>query len=157
MLEGGVSTGGQVTDALFVYKSAKVLEASLNLKPHPKVFYGIGAGLEQYKNERIFPVFIQFRGLAKKTDSSGFVSVQAGYGIVSTINANHYLQLRSQGGLFFSPGLGYKIHVSKYIIFLGAHYKHQFITRTYTASQERVYKNEINLHLLSFKAAVILD
>lgn len=157
MLELGVLSGGQVSNGLFIYKTAKSIEASMNLKTNEKVFFGIGGGFESYRSDNFIPLFLQFKGLAKKNKSSAFVSIQGGYGIVSSSSTYRLLDIQSKGGVFFSPGIGYNIRLKKQLILVSLNYKHQFINVKYSVFSDRVYRNEANLHMLSFKAGLLLD
>lgn len=157
MLETGVSTGGEVTDGLFLYRNAVLAEMSLNLKQGSKSYFGIGSGIEYFTKDHFIPLFLQYKGMAKNKNSSSFISIQAGYTFHGSIKRYSIMDVETKGGLFFSPGIGYKLKLEKYLVLLSINYKHQFIRLRYTGIPGSVYEHDANLHMLSFKAGITLD
>lgn len=157
MLEAGVMTGGEVSNGVFLYRNAKLAELSLNIRSGEKIYYGIGSGVEVFRDDHFIPLFIQFKGMSSRKSSSSFISVQAGYGFTSSVKTYSLQNVKTKGGLFFSPGIGYKLKVERKLILLSVNYKHQFTRLEYTGVSTEVYDHEANLHLLSFKAGLLLD
>ncbi len=157
MIEVGVMTGGEVSNGLFIYRNAKVAELSINLKSRSRIYYGAGAGIEGSPKGMFVPVFLQFKGMANKKSVSSFISIQAGYGFSRAYSSYRVLNVEQKGGLFFSPGIGYKLAFDHSIVLLSINYKHQFMKMVYTGLAPNSYTHDSNLHMVSFKAGWLLD
>lgn len=149
--EGGVVGGGAVSDGSFIYKSGASVRFGVNIKASKKVYYGISTGVEFFEDETFVPVSLNFTGFTKGKENSPYMSFKFGYATATNAKLYSYVNYDYRGGLFFSPGLGYKIAVKeKYGVMMGVSYKHQFANVRYKTADNKMYREQNNFHLMAF-------
>ncbi|MCI5083664.1 MAG: hypothetical protein MRY78_18345 [Saprospiraceae bacterium] len=75
---------------------------------------GFGVGVDSYSfqdGETLFPVFLEARGYFKKSWSTLFYSMNAGYGFATTNEEEQIIE--ADGGLMFHPCVGYRFGANK--------------------------------------------
>ena len=156
-LEAGLTLGGQLTNENFVYKSGVLFQYTADIQASSRVYYGVGAGLEKFNEETFIPIFASFKGMLKKKDNTPFLTAQLGYAIASNQKYSHYANYRFDGGVLFSPGLGYKFAVGDvFSLLCSINYKHQFAKVRYENYDRNIYKESLNYDLISFRIGLLL-
>lgn len=152
----GMVTGGMAANGKFIYKTGKAVQMAVHLKASKRVYYGLNLGAEFYRDETFLPVGVSFLGYTKGKNSSPFLTAQLGYAAAFNEKIYSYADYNYYGGIFFSPGAGYKIEVKdKYNVHLGISYRHQFSYIEYKTPDSGTFKDENNFHLVSFTAGFL--
>jgi hypothetical protein len=155
-LEGGVTLGGQLSNEVFVYKSGLNLLYTIEAQFSSRVFYGAGLGVDKFNEETFYPLFASFRGLLRKKDNTPFLAAHFGYAFATNRNYNGFEGYDFDGGVLFSPGLGYRFSVGdKFSGLLGVYYKHQFAKSQYRTYDGFNYRTTLNYDLVSFRAGIM--
>ncbi len=156
-LETGLTVGGQLTNENFVYKSGFLVQYTADMQASSRVYYGLGTGLEKFNDETFIPLFASFKGMLKKKDNTSFLAAQLGYAIGSSRKFNQYTNYDFNGGMFFSPGYGYRFSVGDaFSVLCSIHYKHQFAKIRYENFDRKTYKESLNYDLISFRIGISL-
>lgn len=156
-IEAGFALGGQLSNDNFVYETARSFQYTADVQVSTRVYYGLGIGIDKLDTETFVPLFASFKGLLKKKDSTPYLTAQLGYAFASNRNLYNYAGYSYQGGILFSPGLGYKLSVKdKYSVLFSVHYKHQFARLKYETFDRKVYQDHLNFDLLSFRIGLLL-
>ncbi|HEX8529285.1 MAG TPA: hypothetical protein VF646_04660 [Cytophagales bacterium] len=156
-LEGGLAIGGQISNEVFVLKSGISLAYAAEVEFSSRVYYGLGLGMDKFREETFFPVFGSFRGMLRKKDNSPFLAAQFGYAFGSHRNYAAFEGYDFRGGVVFSPGLGYRFAVGdKFSGLMGVYYKHQFAQAEYRTYDGFRYRSPLNYDLVCFRVGILL-
>jgi hypothetical protein len=156
-LEGGLTLGGQITSEVFVYKSGISLAYAAEVQFSSRVYYGAGLGLDKFREETFYPVFASFRGMLRKKDNTPFLAAQFGYAFASNRNYGRLEGYDFDGGVVFSPGLGYRFSAGdKFSGLMGVYYKHQFAQTEYRTYDGFRFRIPVSYNLISFRVGILL-
>ncbi len=88
---------------------------------------GVGVGYDGYLNWQVLPVFASLGwDFAERKDHAWFVQVSTGYSKAwNAFEEQQQLYFRDEGGFFYHPAIGYRLHQGKLTIYLTAGYKLQ--------------------------------
>jgi len=155
-VEGGLTLGGQLSNEVFVYKSGLSLLYTMEAQFSSRVHYGAGLGVDRFNEETFYPLFASFRGLLRKKDNTPFLAAHFGYAFAGNRNYGNYEGYDFDGGVLFSPGLGYRFAVGDaFSGLIGVHYKHQFARASYRTSDGFRYRTLLNYDLISFRVGIL--
>lgn len=153
-IEAGYMVGGLINSDNFVFKSGISAHLIADFKLNGNVYYGIGAGYEQLKNDKFVPIFLDVKGFLKKNKPSMFFSGQLGYTLAWNDKLYNYNSYSYKGGIMFSPGIGYKIPVKDHVWMINVSYRQQFARIEYEAPGNK-YTDELSFVLLAFKLGLL--
>ncbi len=156
-LEGGLILGGQITNEVFVYKAGFSLTYAAEVQFSSRVYYGAGLGVDKFREETFYPLFASFRGMLRKKDNTPFLAAQFGYAFASNRNYGRFEGYDFDGGVVFSPGLGYRFSVGdKFSGLMGVYYKHQFAQAEYRTYDGFRFRTPLSYNLISFRVGILL-
>ncbi len=156
-LEGGLVIGGQLSNEVFVYKSGISLVYAAEVEFSSRVYYGAGLGVDKFREETFYPLFASFRGMLRKKDNTPFLAAQFGYAFASNRNYGRFEGYDFDGGVVFSPGLGYRFSVGdKFSGLMGVYYKHQFAQAEYRTYDGFRFRTPLSYNLISFRVGILL-
>jgi hypothetical protein len=148
----GVTAGGHLYNGRFIYRTGKALQLGASAAISERIWLGISAGAEKYESELFLPVAVSFTGMLSDKPSSAFLTAQLGYSAGINNKIYSYTGYDYKGGWMMSPGAGYQFGLKRgQAIMLGAGYKHQFASISYTTLDNRVYKESDNFNLIYFR------
>jgi hypothetical protein len=119
--------GGQIYNDNFLYNPGFNLYGTYGLDIHERMSVGLGTGLQQFRNEKFIPVFIDITGRISKKNNTRLISLQGGYSFAWSESLKNLTDSKLNGGIYISAGFGRKFYLNKaFSIIAGISYRHQF-------------------------------
>lgn len=151
----GVISGVEAGTSRMAFHTGKSFELRGEFKKSKRIRYGVAVGGEIFKDQTFIPFGLTFRGLTRKKDNAPFLSVQAGYALCANAKTFSYINYSYKGGIFFSPGFGYLLELTKKLnLAISLDYKHQFASIKYINGEQSFTEN-LDYNFLSFRTSLI--
>lgn len=152
-VEAGLLAGGQPDKDQFTYKAGWAGYGGIDIVANKEVRYGIGAGYEDFKEEIMLPVFLEFRGYAKKDKDGMYIHGMLGYTFAWRKTADVAEEfIKYQGGIMVSPAIGYAIRPKNGLeVMISLAYRHQFMHTEINNNAGSVYHERLDYDFLSFR------
>lgn len=153
-LRSGVLMGLEISDGRGIYKSGGYAHLAGDFRITNKVHYRFGAGLEKLRDETFIPIMIGFAGMLQKDNNTPYISIDAGYAFGFNDKVKSFRNYQYNGGLFFSPGINYKLSVrNKFSVVMNATLKHQFASVEYMIGNTH-YTEDLNFNFMMLGAGI---
>lgn len=141
--------GGQIYNDNFLYNPGFNLFGIYGLDINERMSVGLGTGLQQFRNEKFIPVFIDIAGRISKSKNTRIISLQGGYAFAWSESLKNLTDSRLNGGIYIGAGFGRKFYLNEtFSIIAGISYRHQFAEIEYEVFNLRNYSERINYDLM---------
>jgi hypothetical protein len=141
--------GGQIYNDNFLYNPGFNVYGTYGLDIHDRMSVGLGTGLQQFRNEKFIPVFIDMTGWISKKKNTRLVSLQLGYSFGWSESLKNLTDSNLNGGVYIGAGFGRKFYLTEaFSVIASLSYRHQFAELEYEVFNLRDYRERINYDLL---------
>jgi hypothetical protein len=149
--------GGQIYNDNFLYNPGFNIYGTYGLDIYERMSVGLGTGLQQFRNEKFIPVFIDITGRISKKKNTRLISLQGGYSFAWSESLKNLTDSKLNGGIYIGAGFGRKFYLNKaFSIIAGLSYRHQFAEIEYELFNLRNYMERINYDLLVISISFLL-
>jgi outer membrane protein W len=157
-IEIGALRGIQLSKSFPILKSGSVANIKVSKALSPYVQMGAGIGYMQLENENFTPIYAYFKGIKKNTSNSYFFEMAIGRSKAESDIFNSSLNTQYEGGVYFSPGLGYQYSINeKWAISSSVNYVMQKAELSQLNDLQEIYHTEkLNIDLVVFKIGLII-
>ena len=148
--------GGQIYNDNFLYNPGFNFYGTYGIHINERMSAGLGTGLQQFRNEKYIPVFIDITGNILKKNNTRLISLQCGYSFAWSESLKNLTNSRLNGGIYISAGFGRKFYMNEaFSIIASVSYRHQFAEIEYEVFNLRNYRERINYDLLAIGISFI--
>jgi hypothetical protein len=149
--------GGQLYNDNFLYNPGFNIYGTYGLDIHKRMSVGLGTGLQQFRNEKFIPVFIDITGRISKKNNTRLISLQGGYSFAWSESLKNLTDSKLNGGIYIGAGFGRKFYLNKaFSIIASISYRHQFAEIEYEVFNLKNYRERINYDLLVISISFLL-
>lgn len=149
--------GGQIYNDDLLYNPGLGFQFTQSYVLNKNLQVGLGSGYLSMEKIGFYPIYVDMLAYDTSDKKAPLVKMQLGYSFVQDKSTRNLKDYDTDGGVYFSIGLGRAWRINPESSFLiNVSYSHQFSQLSYTIYHEKTFKQDSDYAMLVVSASILL-